>query len=753
MYKHLQHYAQGSHPSVGDAQWTNISRRSFLKGSAGLALGLFLESSLSEALAASAQPAAGGAAAFEPNAFVRIAVDNTVTVVSKHLEMGQGVYTGLATLVAEELDADWAQVRVEGAPADAKRYANLFWGGAQGTGGSTAIANSWQQMRTAGATARAMLVEAAAQAWAVPASGIQVNKGIISHPASGRKATFGEMAERAGTLPVPQAPVLKAASEFKLIGKHAARKDSADKVRGKAQFTQDVQLPGMRVAVVLHAPQFGAVAKSINDSATRAIPGVEAVVKVPRGVAVIAKDTWTAIKGRDALQVQWDDSAAFKMDSASILAQYQALAKTPGVPVKAVGQADTLIDEATPTGKVLKAQFDFPYLAHAPMEPLNCVVQFKDGQCEVWNGEQMHTGDQYALAAVFGVPPDRIRINMLYVGGSFGRRASKDADYLVEAAHIVKAWGQTHPVKMIWTREDDMKAGYYRPMFHHALEAVVDSKKGLVAWRHRLVGQSIATGSGFEGMLVKDGVDVLSVEGASTLPYAVPNLKVELHTPKHIGVPVLWWRSVGSTHTAFSTEVFLDQIAKELRKDPVVYRLSLLDKHPRHTAVLKLVADKAAWSKSLAASKIPGARRGRGVAVHESFNSVVAQVAEVTILKDGSVKVDRVVSAVDCGSIVNPDNVKSQVEGSVGFALSALFHGEITLKNGEVQQGNFDTYMPLRIDEMPKVETYLLPSQAAPSGIGEPGVPPVAPAVANAIAAATGQWITRLPLKTDTLKA
>lgn len=775
MYKHmnLAHYDTAVRQYVAAAldettpspsSWvlSNVSRRSFLKGTAGLALGFATSGVVHNAIADSVvNPQADPSIKpkqLEPNAFVRIDIDGTVTVVSKHLEMGQGVYTGVATLVAEELDADWSKVKVEGAPADAKRYFNLYWGGAQGTGGSTAMANSWEQLRKAGATARAMLVQAAAEKWKVSASEITVSKGVVTHSASNRTATFGELAPAAGKLPVPTEVKLKDPADFVLIGKQAKRKDSVDKTNGKAIFTQDVQLPGMLVAVVQHPPKFGGVAKLVDDKATKAIPGVVGVVTIQQGVAVIARDTWTAMKGRDALVVQWDESKAFTLGTDEIAAQYAALAKTPGLTARKEGDADQLIANtinnpiSNTSSSQLSSSFTFPFLAHATMEPMNCVVQFKDGVCEVWNGEQMHTGDQFALANLFGIKPENVKINMLYAGGSFGRRANKDADYLLEAASIAKAYGGTQPIKMIWTREDDTKAGYYRPMFHHDLNAVIGPKGELLAWRHRLVGQSILAGSPFESAMVKDGIDAVSVEGASNLPYAIPNLKVELHSPSHIKVPVLWWRSVGSTHTAFSTEVFLDQIAQKTGKDPVALRLELLAKHPRHLAALKLAAEKAGWGKPMKANRMAGTRVGRGVAVHESFSSVVAQVAEVTVDKGGNVKVDRIVCAVDCGTAINPDNIRSQVEGSVGYALSALFYGEITLKNGEVQQGNFDTYQPIRMNEMPKVETYIVPSNAAPTGIGEPAVPPVAPAVVNAIAHATQKWLTQLPLKTEVLK-
>ncbi|MBS0356359.1 MAG: xanthine dehydrogenase family protein molybdopterin-binding subunit [Proteobacteria bacterium] len=725
----------------------NLSRRHFLQGSAGLTLGLALPAFAAKG--ARTATAAGSAAAFEPTPFLSIGADNSVTVISKHLEMGQGTYTGLATIVAEELDAAWSQVRVDGAPADAKRYNNLAFGPMQGTGGSTAMANSWEQLRQTGAVARAMLVAAAAKRWNVPAAEISVRDGVVSHAASKRKATFGELAEAAAAEAVPATVPLKDPKDFRLVGKHAPRKDSFAKTNGSAQFTQDVHLPGMLVAVVAHPPRFGGKVKSFDASKSKAIKGVVDVVAIPNGVAVLAKDTWSAKKGRDALAVEWDDSAAFKLGSEEIFARYHELAQTPGLIARKDGDGDAALAGAA---RVVKASYDFPYLAHAAMEPMNCVVQFTGDSLEVWNGEQFQTVDQGNLAAMFGLPPENVNIHMLYAGGSFGRRACKDSDYVKEAASIVKAAGTRAPVKMVWLREDDMKGGYYRPQFHHAMEAALNADGSIRAWRHRLVGQSIAKGSPFEGFMIKDGVDGLSVEGAASLPYGIPNLQVELHTPSDITVPILWWRSVGSTHTAYSTETFIDRLAAESKQDPVALRLKLLDKHPRHAGVLRLAAEKAGWGTPLAKGK-PGERRGRGVAVHESFHSYVAQVAEVTVQADGSVRVDRVVTAVDCGVAINPDVIRAQVEGSVGFALSAALHGEITLKDGVVEQGNFGEYAPIRINEMPKTEVYIVPSAEKPTGIGEPAVPPVAPSVANAIAAATGKWLTRLPFRSDELKA
>lgn len=716
-----------------DSKLENPGRRQFLQVAAitggGFAIGF---GSLASAAAADA-----GKADFSPNAFVRIGGDNSVTVLIKHLEMGQGVSTGLPTLVAEELDADWAQIRFEGAPANASLYNNLLWGPAQGTGGSTAIANSYEQLRKAGATARAMLVAAAADEWKVPADSITVSKGVVAHQATNRKASFGQLAAKAATQPVPAAVKLKDPKDFQYIGKHVARKDSKAKTNGSAQFTLDVKLPGMLTAVVAHSPLFGGKVKSFDAAKAKATKGVVDVVQIPSGVAVLANDFWAAKQGRDALTVVWDDSAATKLGSAEILAQYRELAQKPGLAARKDGDADKALAGAA---KKLEATFEFPYLAHAAMEPLDCVVKLDKDSCEIWNGEQLQTPDQFAVAKLTGLKPEQVKLNMLYAGGSFGRRANPQADYVLEAVSIARAINGRVPVKMIWTREDDMRAGFYRPAYFHRLAAGLDAQGNPVAWQHRIVGQSILAGTLFESMMVKDGVDGTSVEGAGNLPYQIPNMLVDLHTPK-IGVPVLWWRSVGSTHTAFSTETFIDELAAAAGKDPVEFRRALLAKHPRHLGVLNLAAQKAGWGKPLAKGK------GRGIAVHESFNTVVAQVAEVSVKRDGTLRVERVVCAVDCGVAVNPDVIRAQMEGGIGFGLSAALYGEITLKAGRVEQSNFHDYRPLRINEMPEVEVHIVASNEKPTGVGEPGVPLIAPAVANAIFAATGKRLRNLPLK------
>ncbi|MGB0866757.1 MAG: molybdopterin cofactor-binding domain-containing protein [Granulosicoccaceae bacterium] len=710
-------------------QSNSTTRRGFLKlvavSGAGLAVGVAPAQADSETAEVSQHMA---------NAFVRIGSDDTVTVVIKHLEMGQGTYTGLATLVAEELDADWSKVRAESAPADAAKYKNLFFG-MQGTGGSTAIANSYMQMRQAGAAARAMLVAAAAQQWGVPAEEISIADSVLSH-ASGKSARFGELAEAAATQAIPEADtlLLKDPADFKLIGKTIARKDTG-KTDGSAVYTQDIQLPGMLTAVLAHAPRFGATVKSVDDASALAIVGVERVVVMPNFVAVLAKDFWGAKKGRDALKVEWDQSKASRATSSELESKYIELAATPGLVARSEGDVTAVLDSAADR---LEAVYAFPYLAHATMEPLNCVVHVHEGGVDLWNGDQMQTIDQGAVAQVCGVAPERVSVHTLYAGGSFGRRANPHADYVVEAALIAKAVTGT-PIKMVWTREDDMRGGYYRPQYVHRIEAALDDENKIQAWRQRLVGDSIMTGTAFEQFTVKDGIDSTSVEGASTLPYALPGLQVESHNTS-AGVPVLWWRSVGHTHTAFSTEAFVDELAQAAGEDPVSWREQRLQKHPRHLGVLKLVAEKAGWGRPMPEGK------ARGIAVHESFNSFVAQVAEVSV-DNGQIRVERVVCAVDCGVAVNPDVIRAQMEGGIGYGLSAALGSEITLVDGEVQQSNFHDYFSLRMDQMPEIEVHIVPSAEPPTGVGEPATPVIAPAVANAVAALTGQRLRRLPLR------
>ncbi|ALL71440.1 Isoquinoline 1-oxidoreductase beta subunit (plasmid) [Paraburkholderia caribensis MBA4] len=718
------------------------SRRTFLKGAgtaAALALTIGFEWAGTSRRAIAAQ---APGATFAPNAFLRVGADDSVTVIAKHVEMGQGAYTGIATIVAEELDADWSRVRVESAPADAKRYANLAFGTIQGTGGSSAMANSWTQLREAGATARVMLVTAAAQQWKVPASELRTERGVVYHDASGKHATYGSLSSAAAALPVPENVTLKDPKNFRLIGSQAPRVDVPPKTDGTAQFTLDVTLPGMLVAVMQRPPLFGATVRSFDASAAKAVPGVVNVVQVPRGVAVVAKSFWAAKQGRDALKVEWDETHAEKRSSADIMAEYRKAAGQPGLPARTEGDASKAIQGAA---RKLSASYEFPYLAHAPMEPLDAVIKLTANSCEIWAGDQFQTVDQANAARVAGLQPQQVSIHTLYAGGSFGRRANPGSDYIVEAVSIAKALGANGtPVKLQWTREDDIHGGLYRPMYFHKLDAGLTRDGKLVGWQHRIVGQSIVAGTPFAG-LIKNGIDGTSVEGAANIAYAIPNISVELSTMQ-TGVPVLWWRVVGSSHTAFAVEAFIDEAAHAAGKDPYTFRRDLLEHEPRMRGVLDLAAQKAGWSNA----PLP-AGKGRGIAVAEAFKTFVAQVAEVSVDKDGKVKVDRVVCAVDCGTAINPDVIAAQIEGGIGFGLGAALYGAITLKDGHVEQNNFDGYRVLRIDAMPKVEVHIVASTQAPTGIGEPGVAPVGPAVANAIFAATGKRVYAMPFSTESL--
>ena len=714
------------------------TRRAFLKG-AGTATAIALTIGFEWAATtrrAAAITAPATDALFAPNAFLRVGADNSITVIAKHVEMGQGAYTGIATIVAEELDADWSRVRVESAPADAKRYANLVFGTLQGTGGSSAMANSWMQLREAGAKARAMLLTAAAARWHVPVAELTVEKGIVYHAASKRQAAFGSLVKTAAALPVPDKVTLKDPKEFRLIGHQAPRVDVPAKVDGSAQFTLDVALPGMLVALLKRPPLFGATVKSFDATAAGAIPGVVKVVQVPRGVAVIAKSFWAVKQGRDALTVEWDDTNAEKRSSAALMDEYRRLADQPAAAARTEGDAAQAIGKAAHR---MSASFEFPFLAHAPMEPLDAVVKLGPGSCEIWAGDQFQTIDQANAAKTAGLEAQQVSIHTLYAGGSFGRRANTVSDYIVEAVSIAKAYGADGtPIKLQWTREDDIHGGMYRPMYFHKLEAGLTEKGELSGWRHVLVGQSIMADTLFAPM-IKDGIDPTSVEGAASIAYAIPNISVALSTTK-TGVPILWWRVVGSSHTTFAVEAFIDEVAHAAGADPYTFRRKLLEHQPRMKAVLELAAEKAGWS----GEPMPKGK-GRGIAVAEAFKTFVAQVAEVSVDESGHVKVDRIVCAVDCGTPINPDIIIAQMEGGVGFGLGAVLYGSITLKDGHVEQDNFNSYRVLRMNEMPKVEVHIVPSTEAPTGVVEPGVAPVGPAVANAIFAATGKRIHVLP--------
>jgi isoquinoline 1-oxidoreductase beta subunit len=732
---YLRHREDG-----GPGRSTGLSRRQFLElttlAGTGLTLGVVLPGCSPAGTGVST--AAGPSAPLEMP-FVRIAPDNSVTVISKHLEAGQGVWTGLPAIVAEELDASWEQMRVESAPAKVPMYGNLAMGGkVQLTGGSTATANSWQQLRAAGATARAMLVAAAAQQWKVPAAEVTVSEGVVAHGPSGHKASFGELAGGAAQQPVPTQVKLKDPASFKIIGReHLPRLDARAKSTGTQQYAIDVRLPGMMTAVVMRPPRFGGKVKSFDAAGSRAVPGVVDVVEIPRGVAVVGRDMYSAKKGREALKVSWDESAAEKRGTTQLLKEYRELARGKEALIAAQsGDAGQALAHAVHR---VEGEFEFPYLAHATMEPLTAVCSLGANQCEIWAGCQFQTLDQATAATILGLKPEQVTIHTLAAGGTFGRRATPDSDYVSEVASIVKATGGKYPVRLIWTREDDITGGRYRPLNYHRVEAGID-KDGKVAWRQRLVGQSIIGGTPFEAMMMKNGLDPTAVGGNAAEEYDLDHTHVSWTRPK-VGVPVLWWRSVENTHTAYSKEVMIDELAQAAGKDPLAFRLTYLGKHPRHVAALKLAAEKAGWDQPFA--KQGG--RGRGIALHESFGTVVAQVAEVTVVGD-HLTVDRVVCAVDCGIAVTPDVVRAQMQSAIGYGLSAALSGKITLTDGHVDQTNFHQYTVLRLPDMPRtIEVYIVPSTNAPSGVGEPGTPPIAPAVANAVRDATGVKLHTLP--------
>ena len=709
-----------------------MDRRRFLKASAQAAGALTIAFHAGPLHAAPQEGAAPAPKPLpDPNAFLRFGPDGTTTVILSHAEMGQGMWTGLVMLVAEELDLDWKTVKVEHAPA-APPYAHANYG-IQMTGGSTSVSSEFDRYRQVGALARTLFVEAAAQKWGVPAASCRVEKGTV---VSGtQRATYGELTEAAAKLPRPATVTLEPPSSWTIVGKPMKRLDAPEKVTGRAQFGMDVRFPGLMTALVARSPFFGGTVKSFDGAKALAVPGVRKVVQVPSGIAVVADHFWAAKLGRDALRVEWNPGEGATLDSAVLSRQYRALARTPGVKAKAAGDTAAALPLAA---KVVEAEYDFPFLAHAPMEPLNCTVKIGDGACEIWTGTQMQTVDQGTAAQILGLKPEQVTIHTQFLGGGFGRRATPTSDFVREAVHVAKAAGL--PVKTVWTREDDIHGGYYRPLFYHHATVGLDALGAPMAWRHTLVGQSFLIGTPFEGM-VKDGIDPTSVEGVFDSPYVLDTKDhlVELHSPKS-PIPTLWWRSVGHTHTGFVMETMVDELAHASKQDPLAYRRARLRKHPRHLATLELAAKKAGWGTPLPKGRF------RGLAVHESFGSTVAQVAEVSVV-EGSVRVHRVVAAIDCGIAVNPAGVKAQVEGAIVYGLSAALYGEITLKDGRVQQSNFHDYKPARMSDAPAIEVHIVPSTERPSGVGEPGVPPLAPAVANAIFAATGKRMRRLPFR------
>jgi isoquinoline 1-oxidoreductase beta subunit len=708
-----------------------LSRRAFLKSTAlasgGLVVAFCLPTGLRRAFAQAPKMAA-----IPPNAFVHIAPDNTVTILLKHSEMGQGVWTSLPMVLAEELDCDWNKVRVEHAPA-APAYAHTAFG-MQMTGGSTSTWESYDQLRQAGAMARALLMQAAAANWNKSVADCRATGGFVV--CGDKKISYGELAEAAAKLPIPTEVKLKDVKDFRLIGKPMRRLDSAAKVSGKAEFGIDIKRPNMLVAVVARAPVFGGTLKSFDASKAKALPGVVDVVQVPSGVAVLGKHFWAAKQGRDALVLDWDLGAGATLSTAAMREQYRKLAHTAGTVAKSAGD----INATTKDARIVEAEYEVPFLAHAPMEPLNCTVEIGKDGCDIYTGTQFQTMDQATAAGILGLKPDQVRVHTTFLGGGFGRRATPTSDFVAEAVQVAKASGKT--VKVVWTREDDIHGGYYRPMWLSRMRAAVGVGGKPASWEHTIVGQSIIAGTPFEPMMVKDGVDATSVEGAADSPYlaAIPVHRIDLHSPKS-PIPVLWWRSVGHSHTAFAVESFIDELAHAAKKDPLEYRRDLLPADSRERRALDLAAEKFGWGKSLPKG------HGAGIAVHQSFGSYVAQIAEVSIDDKKQIKVHRVVCAIDCGPTVNPLTIEAQMQSGIAFGLSAALHSEITFKDGKVEQSNFNNYQVLRLNEMPNVEVHIVASTDKMGGVGEPGTPPIAPAVANAVFAATGKRLRQLPLR------
>jgi len=721
-----------------------VTRRQFLKATGKAGGGLMLAIALGSRglrggqLALAKEAPATAPKVYPPAAFIRIGEDDRITIVVGKLEFGQGVLTSMPMLIAEELDCDWSKVHSEHAPADLV-YASPGRS-RQGTGGSASTQISYRQMRTIGASARMMLLNAAAQRWSVAPETLTTRRGVVRERGTVRSATYGELASDAMRLPVPLEVELKSDPKaFTLIGRPTRRLDSPAKVDGSAQFGIDVQLPELRVAVVARPPVFGGRVARVDQTRARAVPGVEAVLPIPldrggSGIAVVARGYWLARQGRDALEIQWDLPAG--PTTASQIEQYRALLSQPGIVARSDGDPGAL-DRAD---RRIEADYEFPYLAHAMMEPLNATAHLKADSLTIWSGTQSQTLDQQRAAEAAGLKPEQVKIVTLLAGCGFGRRGNPNSDFVLEAVNVAKAMrraGIEAPVKVIWSREDDIRGGYYRPLHLYRVQVGLDREAIPVAWRHCLVGQSIVKGTVFEPS-PRNGVDSMSVDGLLDTPYRVPSIRIEVQHPD-VNVPVLWLRGVGDTHTAFVIETIIDEMAQVAGRDPIEYRLALLDPNSvRQRSVLELARRNSGWGDRLPAG------RAHGIAMHACRGSVVAHVAEVSIER-GRIRVHRVTCAIDCGLPVNPLTIEAQVDSAIALGLSSALYGRITLKNGRVEQSNFPDYPVLRFDEMPRVSVHIVPSTADPSGVGETGTPPIAPAVANAVARLTGKRLRRLP--------
>src|SRR5438067_10512878 len=708
-------------------------RREFVQTSAGLVISFYLPGRPVAARAPTAAP-------FAPNAWLRIGTDGIITLTLDKSEMGQGSQTGLALILAEELEADWSTVRLGPLPENP-----AAWSGTMRAGGSNAIRSSWQPLRKAGATAREMLVTAAAQTWQVDRATCRAEQGAVIHVPTGRRLRYGTLAARAAALPVPSEAPLKDPKDFRLVGTRVTRLDTPGKVDGSAQFGIDVKVPGMLSASIERSPVLGGRVKRFNADRAKAMPGVRHVVALElsswmgakgawaagcaAGVAVVADTYWQALQARRALEIEWDEGDSGALDSPGIRAQLVALADRPGIVAQTIGDATAAL---TGAAKRLDATYDVPLLHHATLEPMNCTAHVRAGECDVWAPTQNQGDAQRVAAEVSGLPKEKVRIHTTLSGGGFGRRL--EPDFVSEAVRVSKAVGA--PVKVIWTREDDMRNGFYRPTSYDRFSAGLDASGRLVAWTHRIAGTPLRLKFG----PLEKGIDDSLVDGAVDLPYAIPNLLVDQATLELAAVPRGPWRSVGVSHNGFVTECFLDEIAVAGGRDPFELRRELLRDKPRHRRALELAAEKAGWSTPLPAG------RGRGIALAEWGPTVCVEVAEVSVDADGSVRVPRVACAVDCGPAVNVGQIEAQMQGGIVFGLSAALYGEITLERGRVVQGNFDTYPMVLMPEAPVVEVYIVPSNDAQGGTGEPAVPPIAPAVCNAIFAATGKRIRKLPI-------
>ncbi len=738
-----------------------LSRRTFLKTSAaggGLLVSFRLPAPLGRALAAGAQPARE----FAPNGFIRIDRDGRVTLIMHKVEMGQGTYTAMPMLLAEELEVDLSQVRLEHAPPDDALYAEPLFG-VQETGGSTSVRGNWEPLRRAGATARSMLVSAAAKTWEVPPSECRAASGAVIHGATGRSLTYGALVDRAALLPVPRDVALKDPKDFTLIGTPVRRLDTPDKVDGTAQFGIDVRLPGMKVAAVAACPVFGGKLASVDDAKARAVPGVRQVVRLEDAVAVVADDTWAAKQGLVALDIRWDDGPNANLTTADIVRQLAAVSQTTGVAARNEGDAAAAMAGAA---QKVEAIYELPFLAHATMEPVNCTVHVRPDGCDIWVGTQVPTFTQTAAAKVTGLPKAKVQVHNHLLGGGFGRRL--EVDFITRAVQIAQQ--VPGPVQVFWSREEDIQHDMYRPYYYDRIAAGLDAHGMPIAWTHRVTGSSIMArvvsqlfpktlrvmrAAGVHQLVsMVRGLDVDAVEGAVEPPYTLPNIRVEYVRQEPPGVPTAFWRGVGPTHSIFVVESFIDELAAAAKRDPFEYRRALLDRSPRAKAVLELAAERAGWGRPVPAGTGGvgvgvgvGAVGGRGIALLHAFGSYIAQVADVVVSREGDVRVRRVVCAVDCGSVVNPDIVKAQMESGIVFGITAALWGEITIKNGRVEQHNFHDYRMLRMSEAPVVEVHLVKSTDAPGGVGEPGTSAVMPAVTNAIFAATGRRIRKLPVK------